>query len=105
LSHRATRLALAECEGWAPITAADPRRIGARGPAGRTWKPVGDHWEWFRRVAEVRKERETDPILTLLDECLRRANAAGDAPLLERVDSLVAFTHLFDRGIGAVVRT
>jgi DNA-binding transcriptional regulator GbsR (MarR family) len=105
LSHRATLMALAECEGWGLITAADPRRIGARGPAGRAWKPVGDHWEWFRRVAEVRKERETDPILPLLDECLRRANAAGDRALLARLDSLVEFTHLFDRGVGAVVRT
>jgi DNA-binding transcriptional regulator GbsR (MarR family) len=105
LSHRATLLALAECESWGLITSAQPRRTGTRGPAGRAWVPVGDHWEWFRRVAAVRKERETDPILPLLDECLRRAEAAEDPSLSERVNSLVAFTHLFDRGIGAVVRT
>jgi DNA-binding transcriptional regulator GbsR (MarR family) len=105
LSHRAALLALAECESWGLIVSADARRTGARGPAARAWVPLGDHWEWFRRVAAVRKERETDPILPLLDECLRRAQAAGDPALSERVNSLVAFTHLFDRGIGAVVRT
>jgi len=105
LSHRATLLALAECESWGLIAPSEPRRTGARGPAGRAWVPIGDYWEWFRRVAAVRKERETDPILPLLDECLRRAEAAGDPSLSERVNSLVAFTHLFDRGIGAVVRT
>jgi DNA-binding transcriptional regulator GbsR (MarR family) len=105
LSHRAALVALSECESWGLIAPAQPRRTGARGPAARAWMPVGDHWEWFRRVAAVRKERETDPVLPLLDECLRRAAATGDAALQERAASLLSFTHLFNRGIGAVVRT
>lgn len=105
LSHRAVLLALAHCEDWGLIEQAPPRRIGQRGPAAKAWLPVGDHWEWFRRVAAVRKERETDPILPLLDECQRRAAASGSAELRRRLDELVVFVHLFDRGIGTVVNT
>lgn len=105
LSHRAALVALAECENWGLIEQAEPRRVGQRGPAARAWVPIGDHWEWFRRVAAVRKERETDPVLPLLDECRARAEAVGADGLVERLDGLVGFVHLFDRGIGAVVRT
>jgi DNA-binding transcriptional regulator GbsR (MarR family) len=105
LSHRATLLALAECESWGLIEPAEPRRVGQRGPAARAWVPVGDNWEWFRRVAAVRKERETDPVMPLLDECQRRAAATGSEDLRRRMDRLVVFVHLFDRGIATVVRT
>lgn len=105
LSHRAAFGALAECERWGLAERVEPRRTGRRGPAGRAWVAVGDHWEWFRRVAGSRKERETDPVLPLLDECVRRAEAAGDDALRERIASLVTFTHQFDRGVGVVVRS
>jgi DNA-binding transcriptional regulator GbsR (MarR family) len=105
LSHRATLLALADCERWGLIEPGEARRTGARGPAARSWLAVGDHWEWFRRVSGARKERETDPVLPLLDDCLRRAKAIGDEELRARVASLLAFTHQFDRGVGAVVRS
>lgn len=105
LSHRAAFNALAECEAWGLVEQVGPRRSGSRGPAGRAWIPVGNHWEWFRRVAGARKERETDPVLPLLDECLRRAEEAGDPALRESVASLLAFAHQFDRGVGAVVQS
>jgi DNA-binding transcriptional regulator GbsR (MarR family) len=105
LSHKAAFTALAECESWGLVLQVGERRSGARGPAGRAWIPVGDHWEWFRRVAGARKARETDPVLPLLDECLRRADLAGDDALRDRVASLLAFTHQFDRGVSAVVRS
>ncbi|CAN5799224.1 hypothetical protein BH24CHL6_BH24CHL6_10600 [soil metagenome] len=105
LSHRAALVALAECESWGLIEQSEPRRVGQRGPAGRAWVPRGDHWEWFRRVAAVRKERETDPVLPLLDECRTRARSVAADDLLGRLDALVEFVHLFDRGIGAVVGT
>lgn len=105
LSHRAALVALAECESWGLVEQVQPRRVGQRGPAARAWIPLGDNWEWFRRVVAVRKERETDPVLPLLDECRTRARAAGAHELLERLESLVAFVHLFDRGIGTIVGT
>jgi DNA-binding transcriptional regulator GbsR (MarR family) len=105
LSHRAVFGALAECERWGLIEAVAPRRTGARGPAGRAWVAVGDHWAWFRRVAAARKARETDPVLPLLEDCGRRAATTGDPVLSARVASLVAFAGQVDRGIGAVVRS
>jgi DNA-binding transcriptional regulator GbsR (MarR family) len=105
LSHRATLIALAECESWGLIEQVDPRRVGRRGPAARAWVPVGSNWQWFQRVAAVRKERETDPVLPLLDQCRLRAQAAGAEDLRQRLDGLVTFVHLFDRSLGTIVRT
>jgi DNA-binding transcriptional regulator GbsR (MarR family) len=103
LSHRAAFGALAECERWGLVEQVEPHRTGRRGPAGRAWVAVGDHWEWFRRVVGSRKARETDPTLPLLEACLERAAAAGDVPLGERIGSLVSFVREFDRGVGVVV--
>ncbi len=110
LSHRATRTAIADCETWGIIERApELRRTGARGPAGAAWLPVGDHWEWFRRVAASRLERETDPVLPLLDECLARVHALpveepGATELRDRLGGLVEFTHRFDHAVDIVVR-
>ena len=103
LSHRAAFGALAECERWGLVEQVGVQRTGQRGPAGRAWIAVGDHWEWFRRVAGSRKARETDPTLPLLDECLRRADTTGDEVLKAKISSLVAFVRDVDRGVGAVV--
>jgi DNA-binding transcriptional regulator GbsR (MarR family) len=110
ISHRATRVALAECEAWGIIERADaPRRSGARGPAGTAWVPVADHWEWFRRVAAARKSRETDPVLPLLARGLADARALAPTDpearaLADRVEGLVGFASRFDRALDAVVR-
>jgi hypothetical protein len=56
-------------------------------------------------VAEARKARETDPVLPLLDDCLRRADAAGADELRERIAALLAFVHQFDHAVGAVVQS
>jgi DNA-binding transcriptional regulator GbsR (MarR family) len=104
LSHRAALVALRDCESWGLIEAAPPRRAGQRGPAARAWLPVGDHWEWFRRVAAARKERETDPVLPLLEECAHRAARADDPDLRTRLDAMLAFVHQFHKGVEAVVR-
>jgi DNA-binding transcriptional regulator GbsR (MarR family) len=110
LSHRATRTAIADCESWGLIERAPGlRRTGARGPAGAAWIPVGDHWEWFRRVSATRVERETDPVLPLLDACLDQVRALpphepGAADLAGRIAGLVEFTHRFDHAVDVVVR-
>lgn len=109
LSHRAIRLALASCEEWGIVRRAEePRRSGRRGPAGRAWLALDDHWEWFRRVIEARKEREGDPVIAILEDCLvdaRRAGGDGATVQLERrLESLLRFVRQFDHALSAVVR-
>ncbi|MBA3689600.1 MAG: hypothetical protein H0W81_12375 [Chloroflexi bacterium] len=84
------------------------RRDGQRGPAATAYTVLGDHWEWFRRVARARKERESDPAIPLIERCVTLAHqAAGREPdpeladLAERLDGLLGFVRLFDRGVGS----
>jgi DNA-binding transcriptional regulator GbsR (MarR family) len=109
LSHRAIRVALEDGVEWGIIRQADePRRTGQRGPAGRAWLALDDHWEWFRRVIAARKEREGDPVIAILEECLTDANKVGTDPdardLQARATSLLAFVREFDHALSAVVR-
>jgi DNA-binding transcriptional regulator GbsR (MarR family) len=112
MSHRAASLALAQCEEWGLIERADvPRRSGQRGPAATAWNVVDDHWEWFRRVAIARKERETDPVVPVIARCVSEARglaASESAPELARLGdrfaSLLEFVERFDRGVEIFVR-
>ncbi|MGI8928910.1 MAG: GbsR/MarR family transcriptional regulator [Candidatus Limnocylindrales bacterium] len=109
LSHRAIRLALEDCEEWGIVRrASEPRRSGRRGPAGRAWLALEDHWEWFRRVIEARKVREGDPVIAILEQCLveaQRAPEGEDATdLRNRLESLLEFVRQFDHALSAVVR-
>lgn len=112
MSHRAASLALTQCEEWGLIERAEaPRRSGQRGPAAVAWTVVGDHWEWFRRVAAARKQRETDPVLPVIERCTAEAHAAatadGDPELVRlggRLASLLEFVRRFDRGVELFVR-
>jgi DNA-binding transcriptional regulator GbsR (MarR family) len=112
MSHRAASLALAQCEEWGLIERADsPRRSGQRGPAAVAWSAVGDHWEWFRRVAAARKERETDPVLPVIARCAdqARSGAGRDADpelsrLGDRFGELLEFVRRFDRGVEMFVQ-
>jgi len=112
MSHRAASLALAQCEEWGLIERSEAsRRSGQRGPAATAWTVVGDHWEWFRRVAAARKQRETDPVLPIIARCAEDARSAATDPdadpelarLGERLDALLAFVQRFDRGVEVFV--
>lgn len=107
LSHRAAAIALAQCEEWGLIRRApSARRTGQRGPAATAWEVVGDHWEWFRRVSVARLERETQPVVPVIERCVAEARAAGDtgADLLQRLSGLLEFVRRFDRGVELFVR-
>lgn len=109
LSHRAASLALRQCEEWGLVTRdATARRSGLRGPAAAAYSVVSDHWEWFRRVAVARKERETDPVIPVIERCVRMADAGDADPeladLTKRLRGLLRFVELFDRGVGDVVQ-
>ena len=117
LSHRAAALALAECEEWRLIERhPEARRTGRRGPAATAYTVVGDNWEWFRRVSKARKERETDPVIPVIERCTRlaregaergkdddAANADELRDLSDRLEGLLRFVTLFDRGVGVFV--
>ncbi len=109
LSHRAIRVALASCLEWGIVRRAEePRRSGRRGPAGRAWIALDDHWEWFRRVIEGRKEREGDPVIAILEECLVELRQAAQDPAAERLEgrleSLLVFVREFDHALSGVLR-
>jgi len=109
MSHRAASMALAQCEEWGLVERASlPRRSGQRGPAATAWTMVGDHWEWFRRVAIARQQRETTPALPVIERCANQAHAAADDPemrrLAERLDGLLSFVRRFERGVDIIVR-
>lgn len=112
MSHRATSLALRQCEEWGLVERAKaPRRSGQRGPAATAWVVVDDHWEWFRRVAAARRERETAPALPVIERCVveaRRAAKGGTdaemALLGDRLDALLEFVRRFEHGVETFVR-
>jgi DNA-binding transcriptional regulator GbsR (MarR family) len=109
LSHRAVRLALEDCEAWGIIKrAADVRRSGRRGPAGRAWLAVDDHWEWFHNVIAGRKEREGDPVIAILEDYFVQAKSLGEGTEADRPArsncSLLTFVRQFDHALSAFVR-
>jgi DNA-binding transcriptional regulator GbsR (MarR family) len=109
MSHRAASLALQQCEEWGLVERATaPRRSGQRGPAATAWVVVDDHWEWFRRVAEARRDRETAPVLPVIERCATEARAArGDAEMArlgDRLDGLLQFVSRFEHGVETFVR-
>jgi len=112
LSHRAASLALGQCEDWGLVEReAVSRRSGQRGPAATAYAALRDHWEWFRRVITVRKERETDPVIPVIERCVQMAREAshhGDdaelALLTTRLDDLHDFVRRFDAGVGAIAQ-
>lgn len=59
---------------------------GSRSPDGRErWLCVPDVWEMFRRILEDRRRREVDPALSVLRECVLRAESEGDEVVHERL--------------------
>ncbi len=76
------------------------------------WTVVDDHWEWFRRVAVARKQRETDPVMPVIERCTEQAReaaalAGADEELTrlgDRLTSLLTFVRQFDRGVEFFVR-
>ena len=97
------------CVEWGIVQRADePRRSGRRGPAGRAWIALDDHWEWFRRVIEGRKEREGDPVIAILEQCLVEVRNLKDDSATERLEqrleSLLVFVRQFDHALSGVLR-
>ena len=108
LSHRAASLALAQCEDWGLI-----RRARGRAPP-RSARPgrdrlgmVGDHWEWFRRVAAGApgtRDGSGGPGHRALRGA-RREPPARRAPTWSAAwRELLEFVRRFDRGVDILVQ-
>ncbi|MEO7117631.1 MAG: hypothetical protein ABIZ34_01525 [Candidatus Limnocylindrales bacterium] len=113
LSHRAASLALAETESWGLVRRVPhPDRVGRRGPAPTAYEVMQDRWQWFQRIAEGRKQRETDPLVPRLEACLALTNEAVLADprddelvrLRDWMTDLLGFVRLFDRAVRLVAR-
>jgi ubiquinone biosynthesis protein UbiJ len=72
---------------------------------------VDDHWEWFRRVAAARRERETAPALPVIERCVTEARQAARggadaemARLGDRLEALLTFVTRFETGVDMFVR-
>jgi DNA-binding transcriptional regulator GbsR (MarR family) len=82
------------------------RRVHKRGDRRDYYESLSDVWEMFTLVANQRKRREIDPILTTLRRCKEELSAEQLGPLadepaarerLQRVDDLLTFLTLMDR--------
>jgi len=90
LSHRATLLALRQAHEWGLIEPAGrQRRAGQRGPAGRAWVPVTDHWRWSHHILSIRRERDVQPLGPLLQDCLSRLRNLSDDEAKDLYDKLI----------------
>ena len=76
------------------------RRVHKRGDRRDYYQSLSDVWEMFTLVANQRKRREIDPILTTLRRCRDELNAdASAAPAqerLRRIQELLKFVTLMD---------
>ena len=85
-------------------------RGGVAGAALRAAPRIAldDHWEWFRRVIEGRKEREGDPVIAILEQCLvevrHLGNDSDSERLQHRLEGLLVFVRQFDHGLSGVLR-
>lgn len=113
LSHRAASLALAETEAWGLVErVSDTRALVRRGPSPTAYVVERDLWRWFQRIAEQRKQRESDPLLPRIERCLALAEtaAAGRADdvelsrLRDWMRELLGFVRLFDRAVSMIAR-
>jgi DNA-binding transcriptional regulator GbsR (MarR family) len=91
---------LRELQGWGVVRVT--HQLGDRRDHFET---MTDVWEMFRIIIEERKRREIDPMLPLLDECLRELGSGSeDKYTRERIESMREFmtsmTQLYDEAKG-----
>jgi DNA-binding transcriptional regulator GbsR (MarR family) len=81
------------------------RRVHKRGDRRDYYESLSDVWEMFTLVAQQRKRREIDPIISTLRRCQESLSAEKLGPLanepvtrerFQRVDDLLTFLTLMD---------
>lgn len=85
---------LRELQGWKLI-----RRVPLPGERKDHFEAVTDVWELATRIAAVRKEKEVDPALATLNQCIEEGQ--GDKRVsqeqLKRLENMREFTATMDR--------
>jgi len=76
------------------------RRVHKRGDRRDYYESLADVWEMFTLVAQQRKRREIDPILSTLRRCQESLNELGDDPesreRAKRISDLLKFLTLME---------
>jgi DNA-binding transcriptional regulator GbsR (MarR family) len=81
---------LKELQGWRIV-----RRVHVLGDKRDHFESMHDPWEMFRVVLDERKQREIDPTIKLLRECIGEAESAKDTDVVTR-ERLKALSEFFE---------
>ncbi|KJZ20906.1 GbsR/MarR family transcriptional regulator [Loktanella sp. S4079] len=82
------------------------RRVPIAGDRREHFEAEADVWEMAMRIAQGRREREIDPAVSVIDQCVARARADGDVDpvalqrLTDMQDFLTTTTHWYDQMLG-----
>ncbi|MHA6264082.1 GbsR/MarR family transcriptional regulator [Arenibacterium sp. CAU 1754] len=81
------------------------RRVPLAGDRREHFVAEADVWEMARRIAQGRKEREIDPAIAALSECVQQAESEkGISPVVkERLKEMQAFLNTADRWYGQML--
>jgi len=91
---------LKELLGWKLV-----HRVPVRGDRREHFEAITDVWEIAARIAEGRKQRELDPALETLGECVDQAQGDGDVTQIQRdrLEAMLDFTRTADRFYGQML--
>lgn len=91
---------LKELVGWKLI-----RRVPIPGDRREYFEAEADVWDIAMRVAQGRKEREIDPAMRVLAECVETAKSESDTDpvALQRMVEMQAFLHTVDSWYGQML--
>ncbi len=82
------------------------RRVHVLGDRRDHYEAEADLFEMVRRIATGRKEREIDPTIAMLRDCVRDAETDKRIPLhaRERLGDLLEFMETVDKGFDEIIR-
>ncbi len=85
---------LKELQAWNLI-----RRVPIKGDRRDHYAAETDIWEVFTRITAGRKEREIDPAVTVLRECVAEAQRDPAVPAVatERLEAMLGFIEMMER--------
>lgn len=91
---------LKELQGWSLI-----RKVSVLGDRRDYFEAEADMFEMVRRIAQNRKAREIDPVLSVLEACSRdaRADSAVSPDVAKRLDAMLQLTQGVSKSFDEVI--